>query len=995
MGVVVGRKGHTDALKILLAAALSKKNIEFVENNVFPFGAVLEVTDQNTSFRLPANSAVLYLLQSPGQIQDPEVEKWLEWEATELQPVLVPYLVSLAGGRKDKTLEETLCSLLTKLSSSGILTSKEVTAATVVMFSALHPLTCEAAGSFLKTQHSHILQFLTTLGEVTHFKNIVTSWKSESGLLKTLENTTSQPWNPIHNTMALLKVSDVSPSHAAISPEQNKPVRAAVTEAQLKAAQVSWKQSVSSITLPKVVAHPSLPVKGETNILITSALPYVNNVPHLGNIIGCVLSADCFARFARLRGDNVLYVCGTDEYGTATETKAIAEGLTPQQICDKYHNIHSNVYKWFNISFNDFGRTTTEQQTKVTHEIYHDLENNGLITEDAVEQQYCEKCKRFLADRFVEGGCPHPGCGYPDARGDQCDGCSKLVNAMELVEPRCKLCSSTPIIRSSTHLFLNLPLIEPKLKAWLATSSPQWTSNAQVICESWLRDGLKSRCITRDLKWGTPVPKEGFEDKVFYVWFDAPIGYISITAGYTDQWKQWWQNPEQIQYYEFMAKDNVPFHSVVFPSCQLGTDKPWTKVTHLVATEYLNYEDGKFSKSRGVGVFGDQVMETGIPSDVWRFYLLYVRPEAQDTSFSWVDLQTKNNSELLNNLGNFIHRALSFVFKFFNGKIPEDKLNRSDYQVVAAVNQELSHYTTALANNHQRDGLRTVLAITRLGNQYIQENEPYKLVKPGRSVEEQERGATVTAVAANIVALVSIILEPYMPDTTVRIKDLLGDLPCLHQLPRSFNRFLPPGHVIKEPHPLIKPIEDDLIQRLSSQFGGQQPNPQKKPVDPVEITQLQSKVEEQANNVRKLKEGGTAGKEKIADEVKVLLKLKAELAAVQGVDPSVGGKDKKKAKKGGGGGKGKENASKMDATSASPAATPASSLPVNEEEANRLQAQVTQQGDKVRAVKTRGNASKEEVNAEVAILLDLKKQLAVAQGLDPNTLTGKEKKKKK
>ena len=612
----------------------------------------------------------------------------------------------------------------------------------------------------------------------------------------------------------------------------------------VREAEKYWQQPFTVCHAPKTQSDPILPIKGETNTLVSSALPYVNNVPHLGNIIGCVLSSDCFARFCRLRGDNLLFVCGTDEYGTATETKAIAEGLTPKQICDKYHAIHAEVYQWFNISFDYFGRTTTQHQTEIAQGIFHKLDENKHISKESVEQLFCGKCERFLADRFVEGSCPHPGCGYEDARGDQCDGCGKLVNAMELVRPRCKLCSTTPEVRSSTHLFLNLPSIEPTLRSWLPVTSPQWTPNAQVICDTWMKDGLKQRCITRDLKWGTPVPKDEFRDKVFYVWFDAPIGYISITACYTDQWKQWWQNPEQVQYYQFMAKDNVPFHSVVFPSSLLGTGQNWTTVTHLIATEYFNYEDSKFSKSRGVGVFGDQAMATGIPSDVWRFYLLYMRPEAQDTAFSWVDLQTKNNSELLNNLGNFIHRALSFVFKFFGGSIPAAHPTTTDFEVMSAINKEVRLYTKLLSNNHQRDGLRAVLSITRIGNQYIQDQEPYRLVKPNRSPEDKERGATVTAIAANIVALVSILLEPYMPQTAARIKDLLGNPTQLNHLPPAFTQFLPSGHTIKEPQPLITQLDSEFIERLSKQFGGDA-KATKMEANPEEAARLQTLVEAQ------------------------------------------------------------------------------------------------------------------------------------------------------
>lgn len=359
-----------------------------------------------------------------------------------------------------------------------------------------------------------------------------------------------------------------------------------------------------------------LPVAGQTNYLITSALPYVNNVPHLGNIIGCVLSADVFARYCRVRGRNTLYISGTDEYGTATETKALEEGLTPQQICDKYHVLHSQIYKFFDIGFDYFGRTTTKEQTQIGQEIFMKLYNNGYLKEMTVLQLYCEPCSRFLSDRFVEGTCPS--CGYEDARGDQCDRCTKyLTSATELKNPRCKVCGQCKVItKNSEQVFLDLPSLEGKerLAEWLDKQSEAWTPNARHIAKSWMKEGLKERCITRDLKWGTPVPLDQYKDKVFYVWFDAPIGYISMTANYTPNWKQWWVNPNkevEIDYYQFMAKDNVPFHSILFPASLKGTREPWTLVKHLIATEYLNYEDGKFSKSRGVGVFGSDVMETG------------------------------------------------------------------------------------------------------------------------------------------------------------------------------------------------------------------------------------------------------------------------------------------------------------------------------------------------------------------------------------------------
>ena len=332
-------------------------------------------------------------------------------------------------------------------------------------------------------------------------------------------------------------------------------------------------------------------------ILITSALPYANNVPHLGNIVGAVLSADVFARFCRSFGYETLYVCGTDEHGTATETKALEEGVTPQEICDRFYAIHKNIYDWFNISFDEFGRTATEEQKELTQDIFLKLYGNGYIHEERVEQLYCPSCDRFMADRFVEGICPY--CDYDGARGDQCDACGKLLNAVELKRPHCKVCSGEPVLKEADHLFLDLEKIEPKLREWIDERSPQWAQNARTITYAWLKEGLKKRAITRDLKWGVPVPLENYKDKVFYVWFDAPIGYLSITKkAFPDTWKAWWKKPEDVILYQFMGKDNIAFHTIIFPASLLGSGDTYTMLHQLSSTEYLNYENDKFSKSR-------------------------------------------------------------------------------------------------------------------------------------------------------------------------------------------------------------------------------------------------------------------------------------------------------------------------------------------------------------------------------------------------------------
>lgn len=579
-----------------------------------------------------------------------------------------------------------------------------------------------------------------------------------------------------------------------------------------------------------------LPIPGKRNVLITSALPYVNNVPHLGNIIGCVLSADVFARYCRLRGYNAVYICGTDEYGTATETKAMEEKCTPQQICDKYHAVHKQVYDWFDISFDKFGRTSTPQQTEVCQAIFKKLYDNNWLTENTMQQLYCDNCPRFLADRLVEGVCPTPGCNYDSARGDQCEKCGKLLNPTELIDPRCKVCQTTPRIRDTNHLFLELPQLKDKLVEYINEMSEagSWSQNAIQTTHAWLREGLKPRCITRDLKWGVPVPHERFEDKVFYVWFDAPIGYVSITSCYTPEWEQWWKNPENVELFQFMGKDNVPFHTVIFPSTLLGTGEKWTLMKTISVTEYLNYEAGKFSKSKGIGVFGNDVKDTNIPVEVWRYYLLTNRPEVSDTLFTWVDLQAKLNSELLNNLGNFVNRVLSFVAKptgLGYGSVIPDAQGADSHsltvELAEKVGKSVEQYVEAMEKVKLKQGLKTAMSISSEGNAYLQASQFWKLYK-----EDQLSCSIVMKTSVGLVHLLACLLEPFMPsfsievfkqlnlppETQVSLQDENGEI---ERAKRPWE-IIPAGHKIGVPEPLFKELKDEEVEFYRTKFAGSQ-----------------------------------------------------------------------------------------------------------------------------------------------------------------------------
>ncbi|MBN1904443.1 MAG: methionine--tRNA ligase [Deltaproteobacteria bacterium] len=549
--------------------------------------------------------------------------------------------------------------------------------------------------------------------------------------------------------------------------------------------------------------------------LITSALPYVNNVPHLGNIIGCVLSADAYARYCRLRGYETLYVCGTDEYGTATETKAREEGLTPREICDKYHAIHKEIYANFNISFDIFGRTSTDKQTEIAQGIFKDLEAAGLILEETTSRVFCEKDNIFLADRYVEGICPS--CGEDGARGDQCDSCGKLLEPENLKNPRCKICGSTPVLKETSHLYLRLDALQDKLKSWSVEASKKgnWTNNAIQNTLSWFEKGLQPRPITRDLKWGIPVPRPGYENKVFYVWFDAPIGYISITAKARDDWKEWWQNPQDVTLYQFMAKDNIPFHTVIFPASLIGTGKNWTLLHHINAIEYLNYENTKFSKSRNIGVFGNDVKETGIHIDLWRFYLLANRPERNDSQFTWDDFIEKVNSEFTDNIGNMVNRTLVYLKKNFEGVIKDVDLPESHRSFIEECKKEFEQVTEAYEAVRLRDAVRTILAIGNRGNKFFQDMQPWEQIKT-----EPEKAHATVSVLTYLVKSVAIALCPIMPETANGILEIINIKEYSWNDIGQFSGM--DGHTVNQPSIVHKKLDPKLAEKFRKQFSGKQ-----------------------------------------------------------------------------------------------------------------------------------------------------------------------------
>ena len=573
--------------------------------------------------------------------------------------------------------------------------------------------------------------------------------------------------------------------------------------------------------------------------LITAALPYVNNIPHLGNIIQS-LSGDVFARYCRSKGYDTLYICGTDEYGTATETKALEEKTDPRSLCDHYYKEHTNIYKWFNINFDKFGRTSNQQCTEITQGLFNDLDAAGLIKEHVNKQLFCPHCNMFLADRYVDGTCPK--CGSTKARGDQCDECGSLLDPIELKEPKCHTCGSTPEVRETKHLYIDLPALSDKLNAWVEKASVEgrWADNAINMTKAWIRDGLQERGITRDLKWGIPVPKAGYEDKVFYVWFNAPIGYLSITKQLADElikegkqsfdWKSWWIPSEseeakgkgKVDLFQFIGKDNIPFHTVIFPCTLLGSPHDWTKLHHMSSTEYLNYEDGKFSKSRGVGVFGSDAIETGIPADAWRFYIFYNRPEKQDYQFTWKDFMEKLNGELIGNLGNLVNRTLLFVNKYYEGKIPEAPVDEELWAQVKELEKKATEY---LEWADLKDAFRTMFEISDICNKKFQATEPWKA--------RTENPAVADSLIHNLCYVIKdlmIMMNPYMPQYTQKIMSYFGK--TIEE--KKVGMETKPGYTwadlgvteglttVGPTEVFFKPLDQKTMLAFREKFGGQQ-----------------------------------------------------------------------------------------------------------------------------------------------------------------------------
>lgn len=563
-----------------------------------------------------------------------------------------------------------------------------------------------------------------------------------------------------------------------------------------------------------------------SKILITSALPYINGVPHLGHMVGCLLPSDVYARFMRMTGNEVLYICGNDEHGTASEVGALKENMPVQEYCDKYHARHAQTYADFNLSFDYFGRTSSEQNKEMTYHIFEQLDKNGFIEERIMKQVYSVDDEMFLADRYITGTCPH--CGYEKARGDQCENCTKVLEPTDLINARSTISGSTNLeVRETKHLFLNLPKIEQKLTEWLKTKEAFWPDVAYSIAKKWLKEGLQPRCITRDLKWGFPVNKAGYEGKVFYVWFDAPIGYIGITKQWSDEkpnernWKDWWLNAKDVRYVEFMGKDNVPYHSITFPATLLGTGEDWTKVDFLKGFSYLTFEGGKFSKSEHRGVFAEDAVKE-FPADYWRYWLMANAPEASDSSFTFESFVGTINKDLNGVLGNFAQRVMKMTASKLGSFVPQGgDLEDADKELISVLQNRVNDYLKYMNELEFRKAVNELRAIWVEGNNYISSTEPWMVIKT-----DEKRAATILRLCLNLVRIYAILSAPLIPETSEKMLAKFGlkpqDMPTL----KNFNvaeqiNTLKAGTPFEVGEALFERITPERATELQQKYGGE------------------------------------------------------------------------------------------------------------------------------------------------------------------------------
>ncbi|WP_430463323.1 methionine--tRNA ligase [Tabrizicola sp.] len=566
-------------------------------------------------------------------------------------------------------------------------------------------------------------------------------------------------------------------------------------------------------------------------ILITSAIPYINGIKHLGNLVGSQLPADLFARFNRAIGNEVMFICATDEHGTPAELAAAKAGKPVAEYCAEMHQVQAEIARGFRLSFDHFGRSSSDRNHKLTQHFAGVLAQNGLIREVTEKMIYSIDDGRFLPDRYIEGTCPN--CGFESARGDQCDNCTKQLDPTDLINPRSTISGSTNLEeRETKHLYLMQRALKDKLEAWI-DSKTDWPILTTSIAKKWLNDGdgLQDRGITRDLHWGIPVKKgdqpwPGMEGKVFYVWFDAPIEYIACTAEWADAhglgdaaWERWWRTDkgaQDVTYYQFMGKDNVPFHTLSFPATILGSGEPWKLVDYLKSFNYLNYDGGQFSTSRGRGVFMDQALSI-LPSDYWRWWLLSHAPESSDAEFTWDNFQASVNKDLADVLGNFVSRVTKFAVSKLGETVPEaGTFGPLETALIADLGVRIADYTRAMQAMEVRKAAAELRAIWVIGNEYLQAAAPWSVVKT-----DPEQAQAQIRLALNLIRIYAVLSSPFIPDAAQTMMTALGseDWTWPEDVQAAV-RLLPPGHRFAVPENLFRKITDEERSEWQTRFAG-------------------------------------------------------------------------------------------------------------------------------------------------------------------------------
>jgi methionyl-tRNA synthetase len=544
--------------------------------------------------------------------------------------------------------------------------------------------------------------------------------------------------------------------------------------------------------------------------IVCSAWPYVNTIPHLGTFIH-LLSADVFARYLTLKGEDVISVTGSDEHGTPIEVEAIKKGITPKQLTDEYHATICDLLDKYQIRLTNYTRTENPVHRRYVQEFYRKVYDNGFIFTETVNLPFCPKCGRFLPDRFVEGICPH--CEQDNARGDQCDSCGRVLDPLELKSPRCAFCGTTPTVKSSKHWFFDLPQFADSLNQYI-DSNTQLPENARNFSKRWLQEGLHPRALTRDNRWGIPAPFPGAEDKTIYVWLEAVLGYVSAAVewaeknGRPEYWKTYWFDKETKNVH-FIGKDNIPFHTIIFPALLLATKDPYVLPWQVSSTEFIMFDNKRFSKSRRIGVWMDEALQVA-PADYWRYLLIAIRPETKDANFTWKDFQARVNSDLNDVLGNFIHRTLTFIKNNFSGSIPAPgEFNERDKAILARLQESPRKASMALDQCRLREGLSAVIDLARDGNLYLSESEPWHTIK-----RDPVRARTTMFVCAQLVRSLAILLAPFLPASAESIWSQVGLQNVLSgtRWEEAGEIRLREGHVIGDPAPLFKKITDQEIK---------------------------------------------------------------------------------------------------------------------------------------------------------------------------------------